>query len=76
MDFDTIVQIVASVLFLISIVFGMKWRQAKALLKEVAEALTVTSNALEDDDIMPSEREALLREWRDVIIAARELLRK
>lgn len=76
MDFDMIVQIIAVILFLISILFGLKWKQAKALLKEIAEALTATSDALDDDDVTDIERRNILKEWGDVITAARSLLRK
>uniref|UniRef100_A0A6M3KLC2 Holin n=1 Tax=viral metagenome TaxID=1070528 RepID=A0A6M3KLC2_9ZZZZ len=76
MDFDMIAQIAAGVLFLASIVFGLKWKHAKALLKEVSEALTATSAALEDDDVTDIERRKLLKEWSDVITAAKSLIGK
>jgi len=76
MDFDTIAQIAAVALFLISIVLGLKWKQAKNLLKQVAEALTATSAALEDDDVTDIERRKLLKEWSDVITAAKSLIGK
>ena len=76
MDFDTLMQIALGVLFLLSVIFGLKWKQAKGLLKEVAEALTATSQALEDDDVTDIERRKLMREWSDVITAARALIGK
>ena len=51
-----------------------KWVNAKVLLKEVAEALTATSNALADDKLSEKEKDELLWEWRDVIIAAKDLI--
>jgi len=53
-----------------------KWTTAKKLLKEVAEALTDTSNALADDDVTASERQTLLKSWAEVIQVARELVGK
>ena len=51
-----------------------KWIRSKVLLKELAEALTATSIALQDDKLTDKERDELLREWRDVIISARDLI--
>jgi len=73
MSLDNWFQVGFGVLFLISLLCGLKWKQAKALLKEVAEALTATSAALEDDDITLSERKKLLKEWKEVILAAKTL---
>jgi len=76
MDIDLIMQIVVAVLFVVSLFCGLKWKQAKGLLKEVAEALTATSDALEDNDITALERKKLFKEWGDVIMAAKGLVGK
>jgi len=74
MNWETILAIVSSILFIISIVTGVKWSQAKNVLKEVAEALTVTSEALADDAVSNTERQTILKEWGDVIAAAKALI--
>jgi len=74
MDWELILSIISGVLFIVSILAGTQWRKAKAVLKEVAEALTITSDALEDDDVSTTERQAIIKEWADVIAAARALV--
>ena len=74
MDLENWLEIGLLVLFLVSLFFGAKWQQAKFLLRELAEALTATSNALDDNDITAPERSGLLREWSEVILAAKQLI--
>ena len=80
MTFENWLQVISGGLFIVvsivSLIFGLKWKLAKDLLKQVAEALTATSAALEDDDVTHSERQALLREWGEAITAARSLIGK
>ena len=76
MGFDNWLEIGLGVLFVAALVCGVKWQQAKALLKEVAEALTATSEALADDDVSSAERTKLLKEWADVILSAKTLIGK
>ena len=74
MDIDILFLILSAILAVIAGIFAMKWSKAKALLKEMAEALTCTSDALADDKLLETERTMLLREWADVIRAARNLI--
>ena len=69
-------EILAIVLGILSILFGAKWKQAKGLIKEIAEALTVTSNAITDNNITSDERKNIVKEWGDVILAAKNLIKK
>ncbi len=46
--------------------FSMKWKQACELLKELGEAFTRTSEALEDKKLTREEAVGLLKEWQDV----------
>lgn len=59
-----------------SIVAGTRWRHFKALLKELAEAMTAVSDAVEDDDITKPEMKKIAKEWGDVIVAAKKLIGK
>jgi hypothetical protein len=68
------VQIALIVVSVISAVFGVRWRHFKVLLKELAEAITAVSSAVEDDKISVAEAQKVLKEVRDVISAARKLL--
>jgi len=65
--------VISVVLAMIAALFYAKWQQVKKLLAEVAQALTVTSKALEDDNVTDAERNQILTEWADVIRAARGL---
>lgn len=65
--------IISLVLLGLSLVLGGKWLSAKKFLKEVAEALTVTSKAIEDDKITRKELKDLMKEWNDVIEAAKSI---
>jgi len=77
MEIPNWVQIVVIVvLLLLSGFFAGKWRKAKNLLKQVAEALTALSEAVDDDKITPEELKLLQKEWFEVILAAKDLLGK
>lgn len=76
MNLENWLEIGFGLMFVAALIFGLKWKQAKTLLKEVAEALTATSAALDDDDISAKERTKLLKEWGDVILAAKSLIGK
>ncbi len=65
--------IISLVLLVLSLVLGGKWLSAKKFLKEVAEALTVTSKAIEDDQITRKELKDLIKEWNEVIEAAKSI---
>lgn len=67
-------QILAIVMTAMTIVAGARWRHFKAVLKEAAEALTVTSDALADDKVTETERSRIAKEWSDVIAAAKKLI--
>lgn len=67
-------QIVAIVMMVMTIVAGTRWRHFKAVLKETAEALTVTSDALADDKITATEKKSIAKEWAEVMAAAKKLI--
>lgn len=67
-------QIVAVVMTVMTIVAGARWRHFKVLVKELAEALTATSEVLEDDKITKAERHRIAEEWADVVAAGKKLL--
>jgi len=72
---DTI-QIVSLVLGIVVIVGGIKFKQAKNLVKQMAEALTALSTALDDDAVTYAEAKNIASEFKDVIEAAIKLFRK
>jgi len=49
--------------------FAVKWRHLVNLLKELGEAFTTTSEALEDKKITKQEAINCLKEWQDVFAA-------
>lgn len=67
-------QILAIVMTVMTIVTGSRWKHFKAVVKELAEALTVTSDALADDKITKTERGKIAKEWADVIAAGKKLI--
>ena len=73
-DINILYIILSVILAVMTGLFAFKWIKAKILLKEVAEALTATSIALQDDRLTDKEKDEIFREWRDVIIAAKDLI--
>ena len=71
MDFWQILGIVMTVM---TIVAGTRWAHFKNLLKELAEAMTAVSDAVEDDTISQAETKKLLKEWGEVRAAAKKLI--
>ena len=71
MDFWMILGIVMTVM---TIVAGTRWAHFKNLLKELAEAMTAVSDAVEDDDITKPEMKKMTKEWGEVIAAAKKLI--
>ena len=73
MDWEYIVMLVLAVL---GGAFVVKWGQVKSLIKEVAEALSVLSEAIEDDNLTREELKKITDEFQDVILAALKLGKK
>ena len=67
MDWQEIVYIVITIL---ALVFGgkfwLKWKHMTDVFKELGEAFTKTSKALEDKKLTKDEMRQLLNEWMDV----------
>ena len=64
------------VFLLLSGYFALKWKQAISLLKELGEAFSASSIALEDKKLTNQEAIELLKEWTDVMTAVLALVRK
>jgi len=60
----------------LAILGGVKWTNFKALLKEIAEATAVTSDALDDDKLSDKEKVDMAKEWLDVVLAVKKLFGK
>ena len=73
-DASLIAEILAIVLALLSIYFGSKYRKAKRIMKELAEAMDKTYKALEDDKVTKEELKQVIKEWKDVLEIWRDLL--
>ena len=73
-DASLIAEILAIVLALLSIYFGSKYRKAKRIMKELAEAIDKTYKAIEDDKITEEELKRVLKEWKDLLEIWRDLL--
>ena len=68
--------IVSAILVVLSVVLSVKVKQLKTLGKELAEAITTVSAAVEDDNVTKAECLAIVKEWKDVIAAARTLINR
>ena len=68
------IQILTIVFGVIAVIFGIKWRNAKALLREGAEALKAISDAIEDDQLTKAEIAGILQECSDVVLAFKKLI--
>jgi hypothetical protein len=73
MELDSAISLISVGLGILMLIFGIAWARAKALVRELAEALTVLSNALEDDEISSGELRDLISEFQHVVDAARKL---
>ncbi len=65
--------VISGVLLFLVAAFTIKLTTTKRLLREVAEALTILSDAIEDNTITDQERANILKAWGDVIACARDL---
>ena len=70
---DNLWIIASAILAVIGVVLTIKWRNAKLLVKELAEFLTNLSEVIADDKVTKEELQQLLKEAKDVIEAARKL---
>jgi len=72
MDIELIATIGTGVIFILGIF--LKWRNTKALLKEVALCLTTISEAVEDNDVTGTEAKAIVASFEKVIAKAKAVL--
>ena len=75
-DYIAIALPIVAVILVVVTTFWTKWANTKALLKELAEALTALSEAIADNDVTQKEIDKLLSEFKDVIKAAAKLVGK
>ena len=73
-DLGLIAEILTIVLALLSLYFGSKYKKAKQVMKELAEAIDKTYKAIEDDKITEEELKRVLKEWKDLLEIWRDLL--
>jgi len=73
-DLGLIAEILTIILLLLSIYFGSRYRKAKRIMKELAEAMDKTYKAIEDDKITKDELKQVIKEWMDVLEIWRDLL--
>ena len=73
-DLSLIAEILTIVLALLSIFLGVKYKKAKQIMKEVAEAMDKTYKAIEDNEITEEELKQVIKEWADVLKIWRGLL--
>ena len=74
LDLGLVAEILTIVLALLSIFLGVKYKKAKQIIKEVAEAMDKTYKAIEDNEITEEELKQLVKEWADVLKIWRDLL--
>ena len=74
LDLGLVAEILTMVLALLSIFLGVKYKKAKKIMKEVAEAMDKTYKAIEDNEITEEELKQVVKEWADVLKIWRDLL--
>jgi len=67
LDLGLVAGILTMVLALLSIFLGVKYKKAKQIMKEVAEAMDKTYKAIEDNEITEEELKQVIKEWKDVL---------
>jgi len=73
-DLGLVAEILTIVLALLSTFLGLKYKKAKQIMKEVAEALNETYKSIEDNKVTEDELKRAIKEWVDVLEAWRGLL--
>jgi len=63
--------IITAVLAVVGMVLGGYLKRVKRLLKELAEALKTTVDAIENDVVTREELKKMVKEWKDVLKAVR-----
>jgi len=66
-DVGLIAEILTIVLALLSVFLGAKYRKAKRIMKEFAEAINKTYKAIEDNQLTEEEMKQVIKEWKDVL---------
>jgi len=74
LDLGLVAEILTIVLALLSIFLGVKYKKAKRIMKEVAEAMDKTYKAIEDNKVTKDELKQVIKEWADVLKIWRDLL--
>jgi len=65
MNVDILI-LISAIMTIASIVFSIKWKGAKKLLKEVVDLMVVVSKAIEDDELTADELKAIIDEATDI----------
>lgn len=64
----TLIAELLTVLFMsVSVFFGVLYYKTKKTLREVAEAIAITSDALQDDELTKEELSEIVKEWQQVV---------
>ena len=75
MNSDILLMVLSAVLAIVAAVITVKWRQSKALLKSVSNALACISDAIDDDKVSIAEFERMRNHFADVVEAAHNLIK-
>lgn len=67
MNITLVAEFLTILFMLASVFFGVKYEKAKKTLRELTEAILVTSDALEDDELTREELREIVKEWKDVV---------
>jgi len=68
--------IIPTVLGIVALICGIRWKQVANLLKQTGELLLVVADAMEDDKISKDEVASILKESVDVVSAVKKLMGK
>jgi len=76
MEPEVIAYIVSIVLALLSTFLGVRYKKVKVALKESKEAIVTIVDAVEDDNVSPTEQASIVKEVKEAGVAWGAVFRK
>lgn len=76
MELVLILEIASVGLCVLAVIYIKKYKQAIHFSRKLGEALIITSDALEDQELTPDEAKKCLAKYQELCDAAKQLFRK
>ena len=72
-DIGLVAEALSVGLAVVAFYFNGKYRKIKKAVKDLAEAVSTTQKAIEDDEITSEELKSIVKEWKEVLEDIAEL---